>query len=331
MVRDIANKKGGAPEARRRPDREDQINMLNISHGEEPGKPNGRAAPSRKSVSNTDFAEQLRQKIEMPGTPAERWRITPKMAAVMLEWNDRNRPLSEKTVKKYASIMRAGRWHYTGTPIVFSRQRLIDGQNRLHAAVSSGCTIDALVVFGVPDESFAFIDIGKSRSASDIFSIHGIKNNAAMAAATQWIVAYESGNVAGAVSGYATRGDHDELYQSYLAHAGLQDSMWVCGLFSKARFISPSMMCAIHYICAKKNRALADEFFRKVGEGLGFSGKKDQAYRLHKALIDAAVAGQKLGRKAGAAITIKAWNATRLGRDAGTLKFSPDETFPKVI
>lgn len=280
--------------------------------------------------STAEFEKKLRWMIQNPPRDSERLRITPKMAEAMLVWNDRNRPASEGTVKKYATLMREGRWHYTGEAIIFSTERLIDGQHRLAACVAAGVTFDALVVFGAPDEAFAFIDVGKTRTASNIFAIHGVKNHAVMAAATQWVVGYEQEKMAYAAKSIVSK-DHAWLYEQYLKHQGLQDSAWVARAFAQAKIVSPSMMTAIHYICAHKSRAEADEFFRKVGEGIGFASKKDPAYKLHKFLVDAAIADERVGRRTAAALTIKAWNATRRGRDVGAMRFAADEAFPRVI
>lgn len=280
--------------------------------------------------NTAEFEKKLRWLIQSPARDSERWRITPKMAETMLGWNDRNRPTSVGVVKKYAHLMREGRWHYTGEPIIFSTERLIDGQHRLAACVASGATIESLVVFGAPDEAFAFIDVGKTRTASNIFAIHGVKNHAVMAAATQWVVGYEQERIGQAAKGGASK-DHAGLYEQYLKHQGLQESAWVANTFKRAKIVSPSMMVAIHYICAHKSRQEADEFFSKVGEGIGFSSKKDPAYKLHKFFVDAAIADERVGRRTAAALTIKAWNAHRRGRDVGSLKFGVEETFPRII
>lgn len=304
-----------------------EINMLNIFRDEE--KSNARTVENAIYDSTSSFAKKLRWMIENPSKDGLRMTVRPKMAEVMLGWNTQNRPVSEGTVKKYAAVMRAGRWQYTGETVIFSKSRLMNGQHRLQACVASGAPFDVMVVFGAPDPAFAYMDVGKTRTASNIFAIHGVPSNAIMAAAIHWVLGYEAGSIAHAYKGMGR--DHAELYEGYLKHPKLQDSAWVAHLFAKLRVVSPSMMCAIHYICARKSQAEADAFFRKVAEGIGFSGKKDPAYKLHKTFIDRAVAQELLGRKASAAITIKAWNASRLGRDVGALKFEADENFPKVI
>jgi hypothetical protein len=324
MTSGIAKKNGGTPEGAR----QGNHNMLNIFGSEE--KSNPRSVENIIYESTSAFDKKLRWMIENPSKDGLKMKITPKMAEVMLGWNIQNRPLAESTVKKYAAVMRAGRWQYTGETIIFSKSRLMNGQHRLEACVASGVAFDVLVVFGAPDPAFAFMDVGKTRTASNIFAIHSVPNHAVMAAAVQWVLGYETGAIGSAVKGTYGK-DHAELYEGYLKHPKLQDSAWVAHLFAKRRIVSPSMMCAIHYVCARKAQGEADTFFRKVAEGIGFNGKKDPAYKLNKTIVDRAVAQDQLGRKAAAAITIKAWNASRLSRDVGALKFEADEVFPKVI
>lgn len=283
----------------------------------------------KNNNGNTPFPKKLRWHIENPPKDAVCWTITPAMAAEMLKWNDRNRPITRSKVVLYSEKMIEG-WKYTGVPIIFSSLRLIDGQHRLLASVETSKSFEAIVVFGVPDEAFAYIDTGKPRSASDIFAIHGVKNWALMAASIEWVVGYEAGTLVRAASGKNGL-DHAAKYDAYKVREELQDSAWVGQLFGPRKLASPSMMTAFHYLCAKKSRRAADEFFRKVAEGIGFAERKDPAYRLHKKLVDNAISQEKLGRLAIAAITVKAWNASRLNRDSGALTFGFDEAFPKVI
>jgi hypothetical protein len=99
----------------------------------------------------------------------EQLTVTPDLAQDWLTThNTSNRPLNKLAVERYASDMAAGRWALNGTTIVFDVSgTLVDGQHRLAAVVSAQVTIDALVVRGVPQGSFATIDVGKLRTVSD--------------------------------------------------------------------------------------------------------------------------------------------------------------------
>lgn len=296
------------------------------------------AAPSEavgtyQDGGKTSFTKHLRWKMKT--TDIEQMSITPDMAREMLAYNTDNRPLTQSTVKKYARQMIAGEWRLTREMILFSPTRLIQGQHRLTACVESGASFPAYVAFGEPDANFAFIDIGKPRGPDDIFAIHGVPNYTAMSSASRWVMAYDREMVSHGSSAMSTSPTPDELYRFYLEHQKLQDSMHVSAAFKESKLAAPSMMAAMHYICARKNRAQADEFFLQVGSGVGLSGKNSPAFKLRKRLIDnyASAAG-KLSYLVIAAYTIKAWNAMRDNRPLGVLKWrgdgAPNEAFPRA-
>lgn len=275
---------------------------------------------------HTPFHKQLRWKIESGIESTEKWHFTPAMAEEILRtWNTQNRPVSMGDVEKLAAEMKAGRWRYTGEAIIFSKHRLIDGQHRLHACLKSGAGFDANITFGAPDEAFAYIDIGRKRTAADIFSINGVQNAALISAALQVVLAYDNGRMRG-----NTRVDSATLHAEYLKHLEIQKSIKIGHAFAKSRVAPPAIMVALHYIAARKSREAADAFFTKLADGIGFAGKKDPAYMLRNRLINSMTAAEKLGRIQVAALTVKAWNAHRLGVPVGVLKFTADETFPRV-
>lgn len=253
--------------------------------------------------------------------------ITPNMAADMLAYNDNNRPLRKAHAQALARQMAEGRWVFTGEPVIFSDSgRMIDGQHRLTACNQSGVTVKMTLTFGVPDRAFAHINVGAKRGASDIFAINGVKNAALLSSAVHWVLLIESRDRLRIRTAFGTSAA--ELYEAYLAHAAIEGSVWVASSFKKNRLASPSMMVALHYVCAQKCRRDADEFFRRVGEGVGIAGKKDPAHRLREALIRNATTDAKMSRVTLAAIVLKAWNAFRGGRPVALLRLGDDEPFP---
>lgn len=262
--------------------------------------------------------------------------ITPALADAMLQHNDKNRPLSPVTVKKYARQMKAGLWRLTKQPIIFSKsRRLQDGQHRLHACVESGVAFQAWVDFGDDDGNFAFIDIGKPRGASDIFAISGVQNAGLIAAASRLIYGYDTGRLTGSKTGLAVSPTPKELFEFYQTCSHLEKSLPAARLFKESRLAPPSMMMAMHYICARKSRAQADIFFEKVATGIGFTNNKEPAYKLHKRLVDNLTGAARLPSLVMAAYTVKAWNCLRTGKPVGLLRWrgeqKPDESFPKAI
>jgi hypothetical protein len=109
--------------------------------------------------------------------------ITPTLAKAYLEKNTNNRPLNLSHVKYLAASMSSGQWRITHESIAFDQDdKLIDGQHRLSAVVSSGATVQISVTRGCDSSTFAVINDGQRRSASDALSIAGEKNAARLAA-----------------------------------------------------------------------------------------------------------------------------------------------------
>lgn len=103
--------------------------------------------------------------------------ITPKKAITMLKRNTRNRKLSVRTVNYYAEQMKRGDWILTSQGITVSEEgNILDGQHRLSAVVKAGVDVQFFVFYDMEDKSFDRYDVGKTRSAGDIFFIAGIKN-----------------------------------------------------------------------------------------------------------------------------------------------------------
>ena len=281
---------------------------------------------ARKHIVQTDFRAHFMAASRSGGALAG-IDVTPEMAGVMLERNTKNRPCRRQTVAHYARQMSEGKWHYTRVPVIFSIDGvLIDGQHRLRAIIESGATVKMDLAFGAPADSFSFIDVGKGRSASDIFSIHGVKNSSLMAAAVRWVVGYETNTLNAKGGGAYTA---DELYEFYQNHEGLQDSYHAAWLFSKTRLAPPAMMCALHYLMAKKNRAQADAFFEGVAEGVGLT-KGAPALALRNKLILNASSDEKRSPRKMAGLTVRAWAKVREGVPVSTLKFKDDDVFPRI-
>ena len=100
--------------------------------------------------------------------------ITPKIAAQLLEQNTGNRKISKANYSRVAESMRAGEWELNGEAIKIARDgRILDGQHRLLAAAKNNLCFQTLIVYGLPDQTQDTMDMGKSRSATDVLSIKG--------------------------------------------------------------------------------------------------------------------------------------------------------------
>src|SRR5690625_342922 len=224
------------------------------------------------------FADKLSELINKAPT-AVRMIVTPQMAKAMMQRNEsdewRNRPKSERNLRRMTRSIKEGRWAYTGQPIIFSETgRLLNGQHTLTSCINADTSIDVLVVFDVPDESFKYMDIGVKRGAAQILSIENIANSTFIAAASRILMIYmRNPRWAGDLANYDI--EPDEILEFYESHADLQESRAAAMRFYKTKLFPPSWAGALHYICAQKDRAAADEFFYRVATGIGLTGESD--------------------------------------------------------
>lgn len=96
-------------------------------------------------------------------------KITPAMAGKMLEHNKNNRQIRWNHVKRIATDIILGHWQVTHQGIAFDdKGNLIDGQHRLHAIIESCTPVEMSVTRNCKTSSFAILDQGIMRNASDI-------------------------------------------------------------------------------------------------------------------------------------------------------------------
>jgi len=295
-----------------------------------------KATPSRNeaalSLVPPSFQDRLAELILNPPEGSLMMTITPMMAEAMLAYNSDNRPISVSHVASLAREMLNGNWEHTGESIKFSDDgHLNDGQHRLRACISAGVPFATDVRFGIPRASFAVTDRGRKRTAGDIFAIYGVKNHNHMAAASMLVWRYDNGTLMSP----SARPSSQELYDFYCDLGDLQGSISYGRAFYMAKIAPISIMTAMHFVCARKDRRSADDFFTRAATGVGIASQSDPAQRLRTRLIERLTAHSRMLDVSVGAFTIKAWNAYRSGRPLGVIRWrteqTPNEPFPKAI
>jgi len=122
--------------------------------------------------------------------------ITPKIAEELIStniWNNRN--IIKSNVISLANQMSNGLWQsHTGETIKISNTgKIIDGNNRLHAVVRSGVTIQVYLASNIPEEAIMVLDTGAKRTIADALTIRGIQNAQIKAASIQIYTNLKSG------------------------------------------------------------------------------------------------------------------------------------------
>lgn len=253
------------------------------------------------------------------------WLVTPALAMKLLEKNTSNRAFRQKLVDRYKRLMLGGLWVLNGESIKVSKTgRLLDGQHRLHAVVSSGCSVEMLVVEGLPDSVFDTIDDGKRRSASDVVGILGEKNAAQLAATLGVIERVRSGAV---VSGTSAP-ENSKVIELLSEYRGASRSVATVGKAMK--LCSPSLLSGLHWWFSVLDVVQADRFVEDLLSGANLSDG-DPVLVLRERLLANRDAKAKLPKGEIAAIIIKAFNARVVGVERlRYLRWRRDELFPQI-
>jgi hypothetical protein len=255
--------------------------------------------------------------------------VTPEDAGVVLENNDGNRNLNSRHVEVLANSMSLGEWVETGDTIKLDRSgRLLDGQHRLMAVRASGVSAKFDFAFGVATEAFDRIDVGRGRTAGNIFEIAGYTNGTTLASAAKVLMAVESGfktvrSVNASkheILSYAQKcpdlGESAKIAKEISRNIGKAGS--VAGLAS-----------GVYKIRQRMGESEPQEFFTKVSSGIGLLADSPILAFRNRCIRSAD--GRPLDAVDVAALLIKAFNFWHEGRVCKVLTWrSVDEDFPIV-
>lgn len=258
-------------------------------------------------------------------------KITPELAKKYLERNKRNRHINKNTVDFYVAQMRQNQWLPTGDPIKFSKKgNLLDGQHRLSAIVQYGHPVDMFVAEGLEDETFKVIDTGKSRSASDVVAMLGVKHATTMAGAVRAIIMFRRGSYYDPKKRKAGVSNSDILDFIH-RHKQIQEQVvFVTSLYTQFRAVPASGLCMLYHVLSKHNQTKADTFFSKYATGIDLSAKSP-IYALRNRLLSDYQNKSKLTYRDKLALVVYAWNAYIKNKEIGIVKLVGNYKFPTPV
>jgi hypothetical protein len=261
--------------------------------------------------------------------------ITPDVAQRMLKSNVHNRNMKRVG---YVQDMLDGAWSLNGSTIVFSNTGLLlDGQNRLMACVRANKPFTTIVVRGIAFAAQESMDIGPSRTLSDMLALRGYPNSSTLAA----------------IAGTLARVDrHGEIeYGFYRVHSDTftrrelltyveenYDKYHMANIVNYARRVSTkkeptSMWGVLIREFLKSGEDNTTEFISQVNES---KKPSDQVFMLLKKLKANRESTKSEQQKIIAAWIIKTWNAWMKGVPVTpntlrlTLGGAHPENFPTV-
>lgn len=236
--------------------------------------------------------------------------VTPKLAELWLRTKNRNRSIHLPVLAKIKRALEQGRWEINGETIIFDGEgRLIEGQHRLQAVIDTGIALWSLVVHGIDQERFKTMGQGSKRTAGDILGILGEKNGRNLAAALRWVWRYNNGQM---LNPHPLITD-DELAETIYDHREIILSI-PYGT-KPPRLVAPGLVTALHYLCSKRDKALANHFFWSLATGENLD-TGNPILVLRNFFIKRVEKRQVIRDERKAPMVILAWNVLRKDRNA---------------
>jgi hypothetical protein len=258
--------------------------------------------------------------------------ITPSTALKMLERNTKNRPVNENNLAALTREIANKNFAFTGESIKFAKDgTLLDGQHRLLAITKAGTAAKMIVIRGLDNDAFKYMDTGRTRQAADVLAIEGHKNAARMAAMSKFIIAFKKG-VYNPNNTQKARGSNritNVIISDFVNrhHKSLNDS-YEFGYGKGKRLISGTLIASMHYILKQINEAEADDFINRLVEGTQLT-KESPIHLLRERFIIDSRNKLKIKQTEKIALIVKAWNAYRKNKKVSVLRWDASrENFP---
>lgn len=268
--------------------------------------------------------------------------VTPSTAQV---WYDNDADwcsdYDKKSAQRIATDIKAGDWKFTGDPIKFDLNgKLVDGRARLAAIIKANIPVRTVVATGIVRRARDGIGTGKVHKAKDMLAEDGYDNADRLAPALTAIQEWELGHHTlhpseSAITNSTTRrflADNPKVKDLANEAARL-----VTGADVTHGALTLKQAAKLLWAFDKVNHADRVAFFNKVLTGSDLT-ENDPVLHLRNTYIRQAKAKVKgsgiepATNRVILAVTIKAFNAFRAGRDVKVLSFvgggSKPEEFP---
>lgn len=260
--------------------------------------------------------------------------IDPDKAREYLSLNDNNRPVSKTYARALAGAILRGEWALNGETVKFdSGGKLIDGQHRLHAIVTSDQAVQALVVRNAGSDAQDTVDTGTRRSLSHALKIRNESNAPILAAAVGWLYRLHENQVRGTSMQQTTYPTIKQGISILENNPGLREGVAVGSRINARLRIPGGLMAALFYEFSLRGQHDAEIFAERLLSGAELEAN-DPIYILRESALRYADERPKPTQPMYAAIIVKGWNAYREGRTVSRLWWSPGgarrERFPAI-
>jgi hypothetical protein len=266
-------------------------------------------------------------------------------------WHTVDRPLAEKllvrnppganrkaklaSVRYYAEQMLADDWQKTGQPLILTDQGiLIDGQHRCWACYFTDKPFVTYIISDVEHFAniFAYIDSGKSRTATDALTTAGFDGQSSQISQAVFLNHLYENNalkVKGSVSGIA-RPTHVEVLRTTINHPALVEAAHLqLAEYKTATDVIKFKPVAVFFawqIVENFNADALDEFMSALGEA-----SIPMFASLRKTFHDDLESSSPMSKAGRLAYLIKAFNAWYTKQTIKRVTVRIDEEFPRFI
>ena len=265
--------------------------------------------------------------------------ISPERAKDLLASNTQNRPISKMRVNYYAQLIKEGKWKITHQGIGISNEGIIiDGQHRLLAIVEANKPVWVNVTTGLDSETFKYVDVGYTRTTSNVFATEGITHYTRHSSGIGKYFTFKSRNSSltynnnSRVESCLTHDDYLRFYRKNEAFLIYVNKI-CANLYDHYRIIKISEMYAFIVFCVLDKGwsiNVVKSFLESVYGIQNIEGSNAPSI-LFKRLIQDATGSVKLKPTHKTALIIKAFNFFISRKDVKVLRFNENEQFPEVI
>lgn len=267
----------------------------------------------------------------MAKSKIETIKLTPEMAAQLLEHNTLNRPLSQNHVERIARQISEDKWMFNGDTIkVAESGDVLDGQHRLWAVVEAKKPIETILVHGIKRDAFATIDtLRRLRSGGDTLALNGVARYRSVTSDTlKWLVRWQRKCIE-TFRDPANRVENSDVEEAYSNNPQIVRAVEQAMKVRSLR--STSLIAFMYYVLSNRSSDLAERMLNTLFDPSGVS-LNDPFYRLRAYLT---TEGHKTKNPVVViALMIKAANAAAKGHKLNMLAWKHQgqkvEDFPKL-
>jgi hypothetical protein len=235
--------------------------------------------------------------------------ITPARAKILLTFNPGNRLLRKSIIKRYAQDIQSNKWELNGEPIIIAKNgQLNNGQHRCYAVLMANKGIYTAIGLGYERDTRKTLDQGIARTTGDVLGMGAVKNCNMCATIAKYLVQWD-GQLTVQLhrgGGSITRAMIVDKYQQCKHEIDYAAAFAV----SKKSILIPMSTTAFLLIIFERvsSRSQATDFMKRVFTETGANKYDPLSMALRR------ITHEKLEVTEKAELIIRAWNATRTGK-----------------